>query len=913
MNARKVLLLGWDAADWDVINPLLDRGEMPALERLLGEGVMGDISTLEPVLSPMLWNSIATGMNADRHRILGFTEPDPHTGSVRPAMSTSRAVKALWNIAAQNGRKAHVVGWFAGHPAEPLPNGIVVSDAFTRGIVEPGEEWPLARGTIHPLELERTFAELRLRPEEVDGEMLLHFVPRARDIDQTKPNRLTTLAKLIAEMVSIHNAATWIAEKRDWDFLAVYHGAIDHFGHGFMQFHPPRLPWVDEEQFELYRDVVAGCYRFHDLMLARMLELAGPETAVVLLSDHGFHSGAGRRKTLPPIFAGPALDHRPHGMLVLRAPELKRDERIYGAGLLDIAPTVLTLLGIAPGEDMPGRVLAEAWRELPSLARIPSWESLPGESGQHASDAEISAEDSAALLEQFVQLGYIERPSDDPKQAAMSCVREQKWNLARVYLSRGEFAEAAPLLEDNVEQVPERGDWTLTLALCHARLGLLDEAQRAVERIVAADPEAPLAHALLGQIAMAKGDHECALHHLLVSRQRDPHNVELPLFIARSYLSLGRLREAEWEFQRAVEVDPMNGICHQGLALTLLRQRRWDEAAGAALQAVGYQFHLPVAHFILGRALARLGIFDRAEQAFRTALAQHPPVWEAHRWLATILAEVPGREAEAEEHRRLAEQTRARRIAAEHELETRRAEARERLRARPPRNVHALTATDEHANETAPLRQETPRELALLIVSGLPRSGTSLLMQMLAAGGYPILHDDKRNADADNPAGYYEWDQIRQLRSRPELIREADGKAVKVVSLLLPALPTQHRYRIIFLRRPIEQIAESQRRMLERKAARYGRPHTATDHVALVQRLRKHEEWTLAQLAATPRVSLLKVPYPELIAQPYDWAKRIADFATNDKVSAEVVSRMSAAVKPELFRNRTSVLASASA
>ena len=94
--AKKVLLIGWDAADWKVANPLLDQGLMPTLDDMINHGVMGNLATLRPVLSPMLWNSIATGKRPDKHGILGFMEPDPQTGGVRPTTSTSRKVKAIW-------------------------------------------------------------------------------------------------------------------------------------------------------------------------------------------------------------------------------------------------------------------------------------------------------------------------------------------------------------------------------------------------------------------------------------------------------------------------------------------------------------------------------------------------------------------------------------------------------------------------------------------------------------------------------------------------------------------------------------------------------------------------------------------------------------------------------------------------
>src|SRR5436305_13393095 len=124
---RRVLLIGWDSADWEMIDPLLERGQMPALARLLADGVRGNLATLQPVLSPMLWTSIATGKRADTHGICGFTEPLPDASGIGPVRSTSRKCKAIWNILTQTGLKTNVVGWFASHPAEPI-NGIMVSD-----------------------------------------------------------------------------------------------------------------------------------------------------------------------------------------------------------------------------------------------------------------------------------------------------------------------------------------------------------------------------------------------------------------------------------------------------------------------------------------------------------------------------------------------------------------------------------------------------------------------------------------------------------------------------------------------------------------------------------------------------------------------------------------------------------------
>ena len=117
---------------------------MPTLASLMSAGVSGNLATIQPVLSPMLWNSIATGKRADKHGICGFVEPKPDGSGVRPVTSTSRQCKALWNILSQEGLRSNVVSWYASHPAEPI-DGAVVTDRYLASITEkqrgpPGRE-----------------------------------------------------------------------------------------------------------------------------------------------------------------------------------------------------------------------------------------------------------------------------------------------------------------------------------------------------------------------------------------------------------------------------------------------------------------------------------------------------------------------------------------------------------------------------------------------------------------------------------------------------------------------------------------------------------------------------------------------------------------------------------------------------
>jgi predicted AlkP superfamily phosphohydrolase/phosphomutase/Tfp pilus assembly protein PilF len=689
--AKKVLLIGWDAADWKVINPLLDQGLMPTLDNFINHGVMGNLATLHPILSPMLWNSIATGKRPEKHGILGFMEPDTQSGGVRPVTSTSRKVKAIWNILTQRGYKTHVLGWFAGHPAEPI-NGISVSDLYPHAVAPPDQEWHLPPGAVHPESRRDLMAELRMHPAEVSEAAILPWIPRAAEINQEKDKRLNSFAKILSENCSIHNAATWILQNEPWDFLAVYYNGIDHFCHGFMHFHPPRMDGIPEDQFEIYKDVVNGAYRFHDMMLETLIELAGPDATVVIVSDHGFHSDHLRPRGIPAEPAGPAIQHRQFGIVCMKGEGIKQDERIYGATLLDVTPTLLTLFGLPVGEDMDGRVLVQAFEEPPQISRIPSWENEAGECGMHRADLRMDPAAAQAVLQRFVALGYIQPPSENQAKAVEIAVREQQYNLARAYLDARRFADARPIFEDLVNKWPDEVRFQQHLAQCYLSLRNRAEAKAVLERLIAYKPKPPAKKAengeavppesipetndenappkrrpwadlLMGIIHFEEGDMDAALTSLLQAEQSDPRQPDLHLRIGETYLRLRRINDAERAFQKALEIDGDSPAAHLGLATVRLRQRRNEEAAEHALVAVGLQHFLPLGHFYLGVALARLGHRERATVAFETALSISPGLLSAHRWLAVLYQQPGGDPERAARHRGIVLQARHQRRA----------------------------------------------------------------------------------------------------------------------------------------------------------------------------------------------------------------------------------------------------------
>jgi hypothetical protein len=186
------------------------------------------------------------------------------------------------------------------------------------------------------------------------------------------------------------------------------------------------------------------------------------------------------------------------------------------------------------------------------------------------------------------------------------------------------------------------------------------------------------------------------------------------------------------------------------------------------------------------------------------------------------------------------------------------------------------------------------------VVSGLPRSGTSMAMQMIVAGGIPALADGLRAADDDNPRGYFEFERVKSLRTDKAWLDEARGKVVKVIHMLLTELPDDRPYRVVFLDRRLEEVVKSQSTMLARSGRAGG--GLAPDRLMAVyaQQLVQVKAW----LAARPNFAVLEVAHAALLADPAGQAAAIAGFLRDGAGPALDEAAMAAAVDPSLHRNK---------
>ena len=194
--------------------------------------------------------------------------------------------------------------------------------------------------------------------------------------------------------------------------------------------------------------------------------------------------------------------------------------------------------------------------------------------------------------------------------------------------------------------------------------------------------------------------------------------------------------------------------------------------------------------------------------------------------------------------------------------------------------------------------KKTDEEHSIIIVSGLPRSGTSMMMKMLAAANIEVFTDNLRVADEDNPEGYFEFERVKKLKHGDfEWLSQANGKAVKVISALLEFLPPQFKYRVVFMQRRMGEILASQRKMLVQRGEAGG----SVEDETMAELYRKHLDTVKRWLSQQPNFRVLEVEYNRLLTEPAEDLARLSQFV-NRPVDLE---QMQAVIDTRLYRQRS--------
>jgi predicted AlkP superfamily phosphohydrolase/phosphomutase/Flp pilus assembly protein TadD len=511
-QSSRILVLALDGMEPAVVDLLMSEGKLPNFAKLRQEGAYGRLRSAVPLLSPVVWTTIATGKPPDQHKIGHFVAINPTTGARLPVTSRMRKVKALWNIFSAAGRSVEVVGWWATWPAEAV-RGAIVSDHLCYHFLmeQAGSTGQVAQGLTYPPELAASLAPLVTRPTDLTASDVAPFVKVDAE-ELARPfefdDDLSHFRWALATTRSYTRIGLNLWKKERPDLGMVYVEATDSTAHLFGHlFRAEELSGELRSQQERYGHAVEAMYAYADEIVGEFIAAMDDRTVLIVLSDHGFQLGKlpddpSRTRDMRRVSE---RFHTMHGILYLYGHGVRSHSRIEDPSILDVAPTALVLAGLPPAADMPGRVLAEAIDVKPRPV-VPSYEtdgsaSETAEAGDPAIDPKI--------LENLRSLGYLGAVSPSGDR-----------NLAADLFESGRYEEAARAYEKLVAEQPRDVGLRTSLAGALGALGRYDEALAQIEVSAKLDPLNPEAyhnraviHERQGNVKAAIRDYETAVRY----------------------------------------------------------------------------------------------------------------------------------------------------------------------------------------------------------------------------------------------------------------------------------------------------------------------------------------------------------------------------------------------------------------
>lgn len=560
-SARRLVIVGVDGGDWLNLRPLIDAGRLPNFARLVREGATGPLRSEEPMLSPLLWTTMATGRYPEDHGILNFTVVDPESGARVPISRRYRKVDAFWNMLSRHDRRVDIVGWLATDPAEAI-DGVMVTDKFGYVAYAPGDTARAAATSVHPRERQAELAALVVHADQIGEKDIARFVDvpaseiaRHRGAFDPK-DPINNLIHLYASTLTFKNIAVHLLQKDAPDVLAVYFEWVDAMSHLFMLHAPPRMEDVSEQEYARYQDAVLQAYVVQDEILGEIMSAMDDRTVLMVISDHGFKSGDVRLKNRPEIWAGNAAKwHRLDGIVGFFGAGVKQGASIEGASILDVAPTVLALAGLPRASDMPGKIMASAFDD--AVTSSFSTETLATLDGPRdaANDALANSSADAETMKKLEALGYLTPDNADAHN-----------NLGQRYQQRGEFEKAIEAYQEAIAMRPNFYSAYNNLAVCYGKLKKYPEAEAALRKCIALKPDDFYAMNNLAVMFIETGRVEDGARLAEQAVKIEPGYANGHMTLGSAYAMTRRFDEAEREFKEALRLEPDNRAAAENLA-----------------------------------------------------------------------------------------------------------------------------------------------------------------------------------------------------------------------------------------------------------------------------------------------------------------------------------------------------------
>jgi len=667
---------------------------------------------------------------------------------------------------------------------------------------------------VYPKDKKDFFAGLLVAEDEVAKEQLAKFIPEKYWKDFGSD--LAYVKSFVAQISSLQNAAKNIIEKEEWDFVSLVFSQLTNFKTQYLTYQLEGSFAIPQDAKTALENMVTAAYEMLDAFLGELMGMVEEGITIFLVSQAGF---------LPdPLYIeklrkpNSSWEYNIPGVFVFKGKQAKSNEEIYGVSSLDITPTILLLLGLPFAKDFDGKgVIAQRYFNK-KMKYVDTFED------KDAAKETIDFTVPNTLLEkQFVNLTV--------ETSNIERIEEYNTYLkARKLITVNNHTEATPILEGLWEKYPKNCWYGGRLVGCYMALNKHVEAKELLDKVLELEAIVPELYFVKGQMLMAEMKFRTASKQFEIAESELGMISGLHGSIAEAYASMGQWQVAAKKFKKEIEVNPHPAV-YMGLAMLYVQNKKYELSIEPLEKSIELAPGHPVALFHLGNAYLQAKRYPECEEAMFKAQATTKDVGLKKEIAKTLMQLY-------QFHWKQPEKIKAMKEAAE-------------------RFIGSLGT--------------------ITIVSGLPRSGTSMMMQMLDRGGMEMFTDGLRVADDNNQKGYYEHEAVKSLASNKQFLSQVGDKAVKIISHLLTHLPNGYKYKIVFMDRDIIEVMTSQHKMLGR--LNKDRGNNIENSMALLKTFEEGRKKAIGWARKNKKnVEILVVSYTDIIQKPQKQAKSVNKF-----------------------------------
>jgi tetratricopeptide (TPR) repeat protein len=651
----KIVLLGLDGLDLTLLHELIDQEQLPTFQRLMQEGAYGNLESFQPIISPLIWTSIATGRMPADHGILGFSYQQQNRTISIP--SSKRRCAALWNITHHMKIPTTVLGWYATWPSEEI-TGLIVSDRFVQSIhvADAGTLSQTLPQVTYPEEASYSLYDYRKEYSHIGCEELQRFISfpdhdcdafLKTPFDLRDPVHHMRL--ILARNETYRGILLHQLQNDPSQFTMALFDCTDTAAHLFMPYHPPKQNHVSQDDYERYHNAVTQTYVYADALVKSVLDQLNEDDVLMIVSDHGFRSGDERPVYSADTAEGKAvLWHHIKGTVIAYGKGIT-PKQIQNASVLDVAPTVLTLLNVPVSKEMPGTVIAEIAGSISTIDKVDDWDytfTPPELPESNVSDP--------MEVERLQALGYAAGGNDTNQQETVEVDSvENHLNLAVLYHSQNkddlalQEAEAAYTLNPKHEKVLEH----LSALYINAKryedalvcLVPLEEminanyksAQEANDpnKILEVHQSLLTVYGFLGEAYFSTRQFSDAIVYFRQSLELKPDQPDSLYNLGLCYGIAGQYPQAEKTLESLLSIQPNHLNGKQSLALTKLRQQKTVEARNLLLSIIQEKPDDANLHYLVGQSYDKELDYPHAKEWYEKALLINPNFAKANQAL----------------------------------------------------------------------------------------------------------------------------------------------------------------------------------------------------------------------------------------------------------------------------------------